>query len=565
MKTSIVISIVVIIGILMTLPAFGQEIRIVGNSIEINLGDALPSSADYTHFGSADVNGEIITRTFTIYNDDDVNPLNLTGLVRPMNDFSVSKMYVTPVAPGDSTQLQIIFNPNATGLKQASVAVINDDMDESPYFFIIQGIGVGPEMAITGNGNEITDGDSSPSTTDDTDFGTVPINTGHPHTFTIQNTGDGDLTLTTPITVDDSGNFTVTNQPASPVAGPGTTTFTVQFKPNATGLKQASIIIFNDDIDENPYSFYVQGTGTNTAPTISEISDQTTLEDTPTPPIPFTVNDVSSAPSTLTVIGHSNNQALIPDANIDIRTVTAKASTAGSDRTVAITPASNANGATTITLTVSDGTAYNYTSFLLTVFGINDPPVFLAPLPPIFLNQGQHYGILKAALYPLVEDVDNPDPTLIWSIESHPHLTPTVTADSILFDAPTDWAGTATLTVTVSDGELSDTESLEVTVMESGSGIGMQSGIPDRFQLSQNIPNPFNPTTTIHFALPTKVHVNLTIYNTRGQAIQTLVDEVRDQGYHSVQWDATRAETGIYLFRIQAGDFCMVRKGMLIK
>ena len=132
----------------------------------------------------------------------------------------------------------------------------------------------GPEMDVKGNGNSITDGSSSPTTTNDTDFGSVSAASGTvSHTFTISNTGYVDLNLggspKVAISGTNSGDFTVTAQPATPVTAlTGTTTFTVEFNPSAGGTRSATVSITNDDSDENPYDFSIQGTGI-TVPTLT--------------------------------------------------------------------------------------------------------------------------------------------------------------------------------------------------------------------------------------------------------------------------------------------------------
>lgn len=124
-----------------------------------------------------------------------------------------------------------------------------------------------PEIDVQGNGQSIVDGDTVPSPTDDTDFGYIDVSSGTVvHTFTIENTGDVDLNLTDSSKVQISGthaaDFTVTSQPSSPVAASsGTTTFEITFDPSAEGIRTAEVSIVNDDIDENPYNFSIQGTG----------------------------------------------------------------------------------------------------------------------------------------------------------------------------------------------------------------------------------------------------------------------------------------------------------------
>jgi hypothetical protein len=94
--------------------------------------------------------------------------------------------------------------------------------------------------------------------------------------------------------------------------------------------------------------------------------------------------------------------------------------------------------------------------------------------------------------------------------------------------------------------------------------------IPEVFELSQNYPNPFNPDTKIQFAVPTKSYVNLTVYNIRGQKVRTLVDEELDVGWKSVTWDGkddsgSEVASGIYLYKVVAGDFVESKKMMMLK
>ncbi|MHC4192080.1 MAG: choice-of-anchor D domain-containing protein, partial [Planctomycetota bacterium] len=120
-----------------------------------------------------------------------------------------------------------------------------------------------PEMEVLGNGQEIVDGDTTPSTVDFTDYGNVSVGGSLTRTFTIRNTGGAALNLTGSPMVQIIGNsdFTVA-QPSSPVAANGgTTTFQIKFTPSGSGLKTATVWIANDDGDENPYDFSIQAVG----------------------------------------------------------------------------------------------------------------------------------------------------------------------------------------------------------------------------------------------------------------------------------------------------------------
>ena len=94
--------------------------------------------------------------------------------------------------------------------------------------------------------------------------------------------------------------------------------------------------------------------------------------------------------------------------------------------------------------------------------------------------------------------------------------------------------------------------------------------VPDEFIVYQNFPNPFNPETEIHFALPKNGHVVVNIYNTLGQKIHTLIDTQYAAGFHRVHWDGkdrngSPVSSGVYLYEIQAGEFSQVRKMSLIR
>ena len=89
--------------------------------------------------------------------------------------------------------------------------------------------------------------------------------------------------------------------------------------------------------------------------------------------------------------------------------------------------------------------------------------------------------------------------------------------------------------------------------------------LPREFSLGQNYPNPFNPTTEINFALPTACDVTLEIYNITGQRVTTLVDSYLEAGQHSVLWDASSNASGVYFYRLTAGEFTETKKMMLLK
>jgi hypothetical protein len=129
-----------------------------------------------------------------------------------------------------------------------------------------------PEMNVKGNSVSIVDGNISPSTTDYSDFGNIPVCSATlVRTFTIENTSSGILYLSNPIiSGTNASDFSVTTNPASTVASSGSTTFQVTFNPSVSGIRVATISISNNDADEGTYDFAIQGSGTDI--TITPIS-----------------------------------------------------------------------------------------------------------------------------------------------------------------------------------------------------------------------------------------------------------------------------------------------------
>lgn len=100
---------------------------------------------------------------------------------------------------------------------------------------------------------------------------------------------------------------------------------------------------------------------------------------------------------------------------------------------------------------------------------------------------------------------------------------------------------------------------------EIGTSTEVNSELPDAFALEQNYPNPFNPVTKISYALPQSSHTRITVYNSIGQQVAVLVNTVKPAGVHEVNFDAAQLNSGMYIYRIEAGSFNQTRKMMLIK
>jgi hypothetical protein len=85
------------------------------------------------------------------------------------------------------------------------------------------------------------------------------------------------------------------------------------------------------------------------------------------------------------------------------------------------------------------------------------------------------------------------------------------------------------------------------------------------FDLYQNYPNPFNPVTIIRYSIPDRSYVQLTIYNTIGQIITNLINEELEAGIHEATFDAANFPSGMYIYRLQAGEYVRSKKLLLMK
>jgi hypothetical protein len=102
-------------------------------------------------------------------------------------------------------------------------------------------------------------------------------------------------------------------------------------------------------------------------------------------------------------------------------------------------------------------------------------------------------------------------------------------------------------------------------IEDGGDNPRINSNMPKEFNLSQNYPNPFNPVTKINFAIPKSGFVTLKIYDILGREIKTLVNEVKQPGYYTVDFNGSSLASGVYFYRIVAGNFINVKRMILIK
>jgi photosystem II stability/assembly factor-like uncharacterized protein len=129
---------------------------------------------------------------------------------------------------------------------------------------------------------------------------------------------------------------------------------------------------------------------------------------------------------------------------------------------------------------------------------------------------------------------------------------------------------TGKLILTSSSSELSASNRIRIVPTQEeppGPPDGKQatSTIPTTYALEQNYPNPFNPSSSISFTIPNHEHVRIQVFNLLGQLITTLVNQDKEPGTYSVTWDASTRSSGLYFYRMTAGEFVQTRKAILLR
>ncbi len=374
---------------------------------DVNLADG---TGIYT-FINTPVNGSSGTKTFKIENTGN-DDLNLTGVpslsgTNP-DQFHVSGSPSSPISQSGSTSFMVEFKPTSNGLKKAVVTIVNDDSDENPYTFEIKGEGVDtfPEMYVKQGSTSIP---KLPNP--GYGFGNVGINiTAPPVTFTIENSGTANLHLTgSPKVAKSGGNpddfFISQDFIASSVAsGGGTTTFTIAFKPSAGGGRSTTISIANDDSDDNPYTFKVEGTGV-TAPEINLKQSSTNIpsggsydfgninQGGSSGAVGFTVENIGN--ENLFLTGSKVSISGSSDFSLNDTTISPVASATSTSFSVTFAPTGVGGRSATVSITSNDADEGTY-SFTVSGTGMTSQSITFPVIPnKVFGNPA--FGISASA------------------------------------------------------------------------------------------------------------------------------------------------------------------------
>jgi 5-hydroxyisourate hydrolase-like protein (transthyretin family) len=285
---------------------------------------------------------------------------------------------------------------------------------------------------------------------------------------------------------------------------------------------------------------------------------------------PFTINEDQALTLKLKDV-----YAFISDPDNSFSQLNIKYSDAGNnltfketnDSSLIITPKSDWFGLDTIKVTVSDGNKSTSGSIALNVLSVNDLPVF-SNLPDTLRISGNETVTLNLA--DIVSDVETPVNQLTFEFTSM--------SDSLMYNfnaqnemlsltANTKYNGVTTLQIKVTDKDGGVTEtSVKVRVENTLTGIeSLAAQIPNDYELYQNYPNPFNPSTNIRFQIKEPNFITLKIFNILGKEIATLVNEKKSPGTYEVKFNAGNLPSGIYFYKLSAGDFTDTRRLLLLK
>ncbi|MDD2236220.1 MAG: choice-of-anchor D domain-containing protein [Kiritimatiellae bacterium] len=219
--------------------------------------DDAPSAIHGSDFGDRRMFSPL-TRTFTVTNMGN-GTLAITGVSTSGTDAASFALLNRPssVAPGSTASFQVRFTPQSAGALSAQFELENTSVNESNYIFRVAGFGLRPQMLVLGqNGDAVTNGETNVFYNAGTHFGTNELTNSSTRTFTVTNAGDTVLSLVQPVS--SSGQFSVTNWPAT-VAAHSSATFQVYFESTVLGTNRATLTFTNDTPDANPYRFDVEG------------------------------------------------------------------------------------------------------------------------------------------------------------------------------------------------------------------------------------------------------------------------------------------------------------------
>jgi len=366
----------------------------------------------------------------------------------------------------------------------------------------------------------------------------------------------------------DSLTFVSTSTDTSVITIVSNDTLTLTPAVNWNGTADITVFV-SDGFLSDTTSFVLTVTPVNDAPGIT--LPDTTINEGGVIEIILLADDIDG--DELTYSSSSDTNAVIINVNED---------------TLLVSLIENWNGSSVITVVVTDENATSDTAeFILTVNPVNDSPEEFSVIYPTvsdtFSTHADNDSLIQF-IWGKSNDVDSEvNYTLTIELEFFGNVytdfyddisdtTISISSNSLdpLLNVTAQDEAVFTFYVQASDEEYTVSDTGEFILSREALGIDDEVGIPDVFALHQNYPNPFNPITTLRYDLPEQATVNIIIYDMLGREIKTLVNTTQNAGFKSVIWNATNdygkpVSAGVYLYKIQAGEFVQTKKMVLLK
>jgi hypothetical protein len=481
-----------------------------------------------------------------------------------------------------------------------------------------------PEMNVQGNSTSISDGDVTPSSSDSTDFGTAMV-TGVTvvRNFAIQNTGGAALSLTgsspyVSVGGANASEFTVTSAPPSSIAAGGSATFQVTFDPTGSGTRSATLSIANNDEDENPYNFSIQGTGTPAAVFTNGANGGLNFRQ---PSVSPPENNWPLGQFSLTVdaTGITMNSVRVTVAGTydsgylalnPLQLYASNTNSFSGASAIGTSQADPGSGNDVTFGSLSDaipaGTRYYWVTADIAESATHDDHIHgtVDAAGDVSVSGGilgiSSYGLLNAGadvslpvgLVSFSSRVSGRAVILSWVTESETdnlgfilersgdgntwaviasHQTHAGLRGQGTTSSRTEYAFTDENVVPGNEYayRLSDV-SVSGAVQRYASLSIAVSSLPGETEMDKAYPNPFNPTTYISYRLAEDGNTRITVFDAMGRKIRTLHEGRQSAGSYQVYWngldeDGRSVSSGMYLIRMQAGEILKVQKVMLAR
>lgn len=273
------------------------KLLVKGNNIKIMDDDVTPSVSDHTSFGSIKI-GNTLTRNFRLFNtgEDTLYISKIMSSGTNATDFKITNV-PSKLAMGDSSIFTITFTPKNTNIHNATITMYNNDLELDTFVFDVSGNGITPKIEVKGKGMNIADNDITPSLADNTNFGSVKLESSIAQNYKIYNVGSDTLKITNIASVGNhASDFIVSNIPTLILVG-DSATFTVTFNSTLLGLRTTFISILNNDLDLDTFDFKVEAN--STTPKITVKGNGIAIMDDDVTPSLLDSTDMGSSANTI--------------------------------------------------------------------------------------------------------------------------------------------------------------------------------------------------------------------------------------------------------------------------